>query len=214
VAVLNVQESAMNAIGHGEIDLKDGLFSVNPAVILNATQLSLPTDLSIDDWQNIGQDICRISNASAWWLGDWLIFGTDKYPDRYRRAIAETSLDYQTLRNYAWIARRFPRERRRSSLSFQHHVEVAALSEAEQDHWLDFAETFKWSRNELRRQIKASYEEDIQPDRFTAVSLHLQVPGDLMQRCRKTAVQHGTDLVEWIYSTLDKAAGKHSGDQG
>ena len=49
-------------------------------------------------------------------------------------------LDYQTLRNYAWVARRFPAGRRRAGVSFAHHAEVARLPEPEQDYWLRRAE--------------------------------------------------------------------------
>lgn len=62
-----------------------------------------------------------------------------KYGRRCRGAIAVTGLDYQTLRNYAVVARRFDLSRRRDSLSCQHHAEVCALSDSEQDRWLDLA---------------------------------------------------------------------------
>ena len=98
----------------------------------------------------------RIADSSAWCLGDWLIYGQHLYADRYRHAVAMAGLDYQTLRNYAWIARKFEPARRRAGLAFQHHVEVAALPPQVQDHWLDLAENFRWSRNELRKQIRDS----------------------------------------------------------
>ena len=70
---------------------------------------------------------------AAWCLGDWLVFGEQAYAGRYRQAIERTSLDYQTLGNYAWVAKRFSLSRRRDELSFGHHSEVAALPEPEQD---------------------------------------------------------------------------------
>jgi hypothetical protein len=42
----------------------------------------------------------------------------------------------QNRLNYAWVARRFAMSRRRDTLSFGHHAEVAALPEPEQDFWL------------------------------------------------------------------------------
>lgn len=36
------------------------------------------------------------------------MYGQAAYTGRYRDAIEQASLDYQTLRNYAWVARRFP----------------------------------------------------------------------------------------------------------
>jgi hypothetical protein len=45
--------------------------------------------------------------------------------------IVATGLDYQTLRNYAAVARRFELSRRRDNLSFHHHAELCALSESQ-----------------------------------------------------------------------------------
>ncbi len=53
------------------------------------------------------------------------MFGERRFGTRYRSAIEATDLDYQTLRNYAWVARNVDAGRRREELSFQHHAEVA-----------------------------------------------------------------------------------------
>jgi hypothetical protein len=53
---------------------------------------------------------------------------------------------YQTLRNYAVVARRLKLSRRRDNLSFQHHAEVCALGFEEQDRWLDLAAESPWRR--------------------------------------------------------------------
>src|SRR3954451_21175465 len=95
------------------------------------------------------------ASASAWWLGDWLIFGRMKYARRYKDAVAATGLDYLTLRNYAVVARRFEASRRRQTLSFQHHADLCAMSDEEQDRWLDLAAAGGWTRTELRRRVRA-----------------------------------------------------------
>src|SRR4051794_37112073 len=98
--------------------------------------LRLRPGMSFDEWAAVGKRLARVSSASAWALGDWLVFGECAYGHRYRAALAITDLDYQTLRNYAWVARTFDVSRRRDSLSFQHHLEVTSMTEAEQDLWL------------------------------------------------------------------------------
>lgn len=40
-------------------------------------------------------------------LGDWLAYGQAVYANRHRTAVERTSLNYQALRNYAWVARQF-----------------------------------------------------------------------------------------------------------
>jgi hypothetical protein len=55
---------------------------------------------------------------------------------RYREAVERAGLDYQILRNYAWMAGRFELSCRRDSLSFGHHAEVAPMPGPERDFWL------------------------------------------------------------------------------
>jgi hypothetical protein len=85
----------------------------------------------VEAWR-IGTQLSAAVSSSAWCLGDWLVYGQAAFSGRYRDALEQTSLDYQTLRSYAWVARRFPVSRRRDNLSFGHHAETAALPRPEQ----------------------------------------------------------------------------------
>jgi hypothetical protein len=118
--------------------------------------MALPRQLSYEKWLGIGAQLAAVTTTSSWCLGDWLTYGENAYSGRYRDAIEQTSLDYQTLRNYAWVAKRFPLSRRRDGLSFAHHAEVAGLPEHEQDFWLRKAEDLSWSRNKLRQEVRSS----------------------------------------------------------
>jgi hypothetical protein len=129
------------------------------ASIVQLRGLQLPPRLSYGRWLAIGTQLASVTTSTAWCLGDWLAYGETAFTGRYREAIEQTSLDYQTLRNYAWVAKRFPMSRRRDTLSFSHHAEVAALTGPEQDFWLRKAEELSWSRNELRREVKGSLHE-------------------------------------------------------
>jgi hypothetical protein len=151
-----------------------------------------------------------ISDSSAWWLGDWLIYGQTHYPDRYKRAVLETALDYQTLRNYAWIARKFTQSRRRDKLSFQHHAEVASLTQEEQDMWLTRAEAGGWSRNELRRQIRAGRNGVVNGKDIALV--RMDVVAERKDHWQKAAERSELGLREWIVATLDAAAVELAGE--
>lgn len=128
-------------------------------IVMPRLGIRFPRQLPYEKWLGIGRQLAAVSTSSAWCLGDWLVHGEDVYSGRYRDAIEQTSLDYQTLRNYAWVARRFPVSRRRDTLSFAHHAEVARLSEPEQEFWLRKAEEHSWSRNRLRREVRGSIAE-------------------------------------------------------
>ncbi|MFE6619125.1 LmbU family transcriptional regulator [Streptomyces sp. NPDC057740] len=111
---------------------------------------------SFSTWEELGTELFSFADSSTWWIADWLVYGEALFHDRYEEAIKRTSLSYQTLRNYSWVARAFPLARRRQGLSFSHHLEVVALEEPEQDYWLRKAEELRWSRNKLRREIRGS----------------------------------------------------------
>jgi hypothetical protein len=112
--------------------------------------------LSLQAWELLGKQLMSCSSAASWWIADWLVYGEASFKDRYREAIEKTSLNYQTLRNYNWIARQFDLSRRRDGLSFGHHAEVASLDQPEQDYWLRKSEELGWSRNRLRNEVRAS----------------------------------------------------------
>jgi hypothetical protein len=184
--------------------------SIGRAAVTRRTFLLLADGISLEEWKRIGQQIRVITDSSTWWLGDWLVYGQHKYPDRYRRAINDTSLDYQTLRNYAWVAGRIEPGRRRPGLSFQHHAEVVSLPPAQQDVWLDRAERLAWSRNKLRAQMRA--QRAVTQDCKT-VSLIVQVESDRASRWKEAAEVARLELIDWITIALDRAASQVRGDE-
>jgi hypothetical protein len=121
--------------------------------------LDFPRALRFENWVHVGRVLATSRTSLAWCLGDWLVYGEEVFAGRYRDAVELVSLDYQTLRNYAWVARRFPLSRRREALSFGHHAEVASLPEPEQEFWLRKAEDLGWSRNRLRSELRSSLRE-------------------------------------------------------
>lgn len=179
-------------------------------VRVRQNRLLLPDGMSFESWCKLGSRVALIANCSAWWLGDWLVYGEQAYGARYEQAIADTSLSYQTLRNYAWMARTFPMSRRRDTLSFGHHVEVAALPEDEQDVWLARAEQLHWSCNKLRRALRAAKLANRRAfgDETPAQtrSLKIDVPTEQHDRWLSAAEQRHCSVADWIIATLDRAA--------
>lgn len=163
--------------------------------------------LPFEDWQALGIRISISANATAWWLGDWLSYGQYKYGRRYKAAIAGTGLDYQTLRNYAMVARRFQMSRRRDKLSFQHHAEVCALKDEEQDEWLGRAERERWSRNELRRNLRvARYGATAASLTDVTVVIRFSAAPDRAARWEAAAAEAREVLEVWMLHALDTAA--------
>jgi hypothetical protein len=216
----------------GEPAQRDVVLSfVGDEATVQKSGMSFPQNLSERAWERIGSNLRELTNSSAWWLADWLIFGEATYGwRRYREAIERTGLDYQTLRNYAWVARRFEHHRRRDTLSFAHHAEVTRLSPPEQDYWLRNAEQRKWSRNELRRAVRASLAEqsaaaDIslssgeeKPEaagpaepvgaderRRNVTTLTIELSACQLDSYAKVAAAHGLPVDKWVTQVLDAA---------
>lgn len=176
-------------------------------VLTTKVGLRIPADLAFEEWERAGRQLSGLIDSSSWWLGDWLVFGKDHYADRYERGIRAAGLRYQTLRNYAWVARKFEFERRRPALTFQHHAELAALPREEQDMWLDRAERMNWTTKQLRSALRAAREratlgcpQPVDPNK------RLLFPGSHVQRWHLAAEHSGIQFEQWVLTTLDTAA--------
>ncbi|MEU6295159.1 LmbU family transcriptional regulator [Streptomyces erythrochromogenes] len=175
-------------------------------VLTTKVGLQMPAGMSFDDWEKAGRQLSGIVDSSSWWLGDWLVYGKDHYTDRYQRGIRAAGLQYQTLRNYAWVSRRFDFGRRRGSLSFQHHAELASLPHDEQETWLDRAEQRRWTTKQLRSAIRAARESQDRVRVPAEPTRRLEVPGSRLEWWHKAAEQAGVDFERWVLVTLDSAA--------
>jgi hypothetical protein len=188
------------ATRHGRSESPTG--ASDPHITALKLGLKFNKDVPYSTWSALGEKLAGRKNSLCWWLGDWLVFGERNYL-RYRDAIDATGLDYQTLRNYAAVARRFPLSRRRDTLSFQHHAAVAALGPAVQDHWLDLAAANHWSLHALRDHLRGVQSD---PDADSHRVLRFQVDVTCEQHWRAAAARSGASFQEWIIRALDAAA--------
>jgi hypothetical protein len=130
--------------------------ALDNSVLLRKSGLLFAHRVGFNKWETIGRQLFSVSESTTWWIADWIVYGEETFEDRYREAVQWTSLNYQTLRNYVWVARQFELSRRHDNLCFGHHAEVAALEQPEQDYWLRKAEELTWSRNQLRNEVRNS----------------------------------------------------------
>lgn len=123
------------------------------AEVSTDTTLELPEGMSYEAWQGVGDELHRIEKGISWWLGDWWRYGERHYGELASQAV---SVGYAegTIRAAAWVADAFPPERRRKTVSWAHHREVAALEPPEQDRFLDRAEAEGMTRDHLRAAVR------------------------------------------------------------
>ncbi len=113
-------------------------------------------DLEHPEWVRWGHRLGAMSRVSNWWVGDWLEYGASRWGEKYSEAARITGYDVKTLRNIAYVARRFDLSRRRDKLTWSHHAEVAVLESPEQDRWLDRAVVDHLSVADLRTELRGS----------------------------------------------------------
>lgn len=111
-------------------------------------------ELDANEWASAGRRIGVVGRCVQWLLGDWIVYGNEKFGERYSRASKITGYDPQTLMNMVYVASRFPISRRREGLSWSHHEALAALEPDEQDSWLDQVEGHRWAVSDLRSMLR------------------------------------------------------------
>lgn len=138
-----------------------------PAGSIRLTGLVLDPNLTFEEWTGIGQMLGLNRRWLPFAIGDWLLFGEQKFgqdaaqavegtlDERYDVAQRTTGLAPKTLLNYVRIAREIPFKRRRIELDAACHEPVASLAPAEQDAWLQKAVDGGWNRDRLRDEIRA-----------------------------------------------------------
>lgn len=142
-----------------------------PHVDIRPNGLIIPSDITEEQFREVGACLATIQRGLQWMWGDWLAFaeaGEKKkgltasklcIEDSALYELAETvsGLSYQTLRTAKSVCSRIQLFRRRNSLYFGHHAEVSTIEdEAIQDEWLDLAEKNNWSVSELRMAMRSA----------------------------------------------------------
>jgi hypothetical protein len=108
------------------------------------------------DWVLEGRRIGAMGRGSPWWVGDWILYGTVRWGERYSEAVKITGYDVKSLRNMRYVASRFDLSLRRDVLSWSHHALLAALEIEERTDWLDRAVSDKLSVEDLRVELRSA----------------------------------------------------------
>ena len=142
-----------------------------PGVKTTEVSMILPDKLTFEMYDNIGRSLASVADFSAlrlpWYIGAWLNYGENKFPDRYSQAIHFTGLSYQTLCNYSYTERHVPVHVRRPSLGIAVHHEVASIKDTEkQDEILRAAQENGWNKSEVRAAVRGKPPKKALPDKM------------------------------------------------
>ena len=106
-----------------------------------------------EDWEEYGHTLRRVHGSLRWCIGDWLNYGEEKFGEMASQASdIWPEYSYSNLANMVSVAKAFPISRRRESLGWSLHAEIAKLSLNEQEQWLDELE-MGMTRAELRLSL-------------------------------------------------------------
>lgn len=132
-----------------------------PHCTLSRVGLQFESQLTADQWQEIGRHLEQFAGSSQWWLGDWLRHGEGQaaWGSMYDQVVEEFSEKYGSACNAKWLAEEFDFSRRREKLPWGHHSEVASLPFDDQEEILDWAEQEgddgkRPTRKQLRERVR------------------------------------------------------------
>lgn len=119
--------------------------------------LEFEPDTTFAKWRQEGNTVVGLAKTCHWYLGDWLLYGEDKFGEKAAQVIdADLGFSESHLSAVRWVCKKFPVARRVAGLSFQHHREVAGLDDQSQaDALLKMARQMHWRSDQLREEVKA-----------------------------------------------------------
>jgi hypothetical protein len=118
---------------------------------------------STEEWYEAFQKIGRINGLTQFFLGDLVVCAEFEWGDKYTELIDLTGYDYQTLRDYATVARRFSptfreeicRDVTTNQLpSFNAFRTVQSIDDERAKYFLRMVVDGKWSVIKLREEVK------------------------------------------------------------
>ena len=140
----------------------------DPKFSITRTGIEFHDELSFDEWDSLGQKLGEAGRSIGFIIGDWINYGESHYGEKYEEALSRTGLAYDTLRHYAYVARKIEMCLRKHNLDYSVHATVAKLkTDDEKQHWLAMAEKHDLSVRRLRKSInfgRLATEEEVQGD--------------------------------------------------
>ena len=124
-----------------------------PIDISTAVALSLPDQISFDDYLAAGQQIAHAQRHLNWLTGDWINEGKTRFPDQVKDALKTVLQDRaKEALKLSEVASAFPPEQREQSLSWKHYADMAPLPPAEKKRLIKSAVENNWTATEARAE--------------------------------------------------------------
>lgn len=144
---------------------------------LKPTGLVADAQATPEEWEQVGSVLQRLEGSIQWLIGDWFLYAERQWGSTYEAVAHATGYSYDTLKDYAYVARNVELSVRTDKLSFGHHKLVASLEPNAQAEALQWAVDQNASISQFRKALN--------PDAPTPPSTPMQKVGDNIEKLRK-----------------------------
>lgn len=206
------------------IEVQEGLIE-SDSIKVSPYGITFKGAPTIEEWHKAVLGIEKVHGMLQFYLGDLAVYaespvtgwGESKYAD----LIAATGYEYDSIKRYAGIARRFPISFRRSIMgeqgdtyphvSFGHFSIVAPLGDIPAKHFLEMVRDGKWTvarlRDEVRKYKDMGKLEDGKPaaDNPIGLSSFKEVGKNLLKGYVPQEEDKEYDEVSWLIEIRDWA---------
>lgn len=170
----------------------------DPKFAITPNGIEFNEELSFEEWTSLGQKLGEVHNSMAFAIGDWINYGQNRWGEKYKEAIKLTGLTYQTVAEYAYVARRIQFFARAKKVDYSIHRTVAKLKDPEeQQYWLGVAKEHDLSVRRLRKSInfgRLATPEEVQGDPSDkGVVTHLALINRLIRWWKQTTADDPVD---------------------
>lgn len=141
---MDIPESAITVTDDGSITFAG--YTITP------TGLTLPDDISQDEWRNVGKVITNgLESSVSWAIGDWAEKANKLWEWTYEQIAQEIGYPIETLMTYASVCRKYPTSIRNRDVTFGHHR--AVINREDRIELLERAAAEKWTVSQLQKLI-------------------------------------------------------------
>ena len=131
-------------------------YQLPKGVYLNKTQLFIPPGTNHIELVSIAKRITNVHNGFSWWIGDLAAYAIHNLesPQEFLIQLSNaTDLKMSSIKQQAWLAKKFPVRDRIIGLGSHHHLVVAHLPRAKRQMWLRKAVTKGWPCRVLEQHV-------------------------------------------------------------
>lgn len=161
---MSLNEAAQGIYGFEDIDSTSSVMQANESgnivfgsFTLTSLGFEMPSDVSLDEYGNLGDLLFQLEGSLQWLIGDYAVHakeGTD-YGETYTELLEKYDRSYSTISKWKMTCEKIPFFRRRKNLGWSHHTEIAQAELTDEQRWdlLDLCDKNEWSVRKLREMI-------------------------------------------------------------